>query len=176
MKKKSSITTQPDWRAIVLSLFMQYILLDSADQVYGGLSGILKDVRIVFVLVLIIFSLVAGRHYTLCDTGLVIRLFGIPIRKYKWSDVNSIIFLHTWKDKETLPDTHTFGIIKGNAFMISLNGCPPFHPEYDSRINFSIKHPLTSIFFTVTPWKKDSYIEFIRKRYPEIRIQPSESY
>ena len=51
MKKKSSITTQPDWRAIVLSLFMQYILLDSAYQVYGGLSGILKDVRIVFVLV-----------------------------------------------------------------------------------------------------------------------------
>ena len=125
---------------------MEYILLDSAYQVYGDI--------------------------TLCDTGLVIRLFGIPIRKYMWSEVNSIIFLHTWKDRENLPDS--FGIIKGNAFMISLKGCPPFHPEYDSRIYFLLKYPLASIFFTVSPWKKVSYIEFMKNRYPEIRIQPSD--
>jgi hypothetical protein len=89
-----------------------------------------------------------------------------------WSEVNSIIFLHTWKDRETLPDS--FGIIKGNAFMISLKGCPPFHPEYDSRIYFLLKYPLASIFFTVSPWKKDSDIEFIKDRYPELRIQPSD--
>ena len=172
MKKKCSITTQPDWRAIALILFMEYILLDSAYQVYDDISGILKDIRMVIVLGLIVFALIAGRHYTLCDTGLVIRLFGIPIRKYMWSEVNSIIFLHTWKDRETLPDS--FGIIKGNAFMISLKGCPPFHPEYDSRIYFLLKYPLASIFFTVSPWKKDSYIEFIKDRYPELRIQASD--
>lgn len=176
MKKKCSITTQPNWHVIVLSLFMNYILLDSAYQEYGSLSGMFKDVRIVIVLVLTIFSLVAGRHYTLCDSGLVIRLLGIPVKKYLWSEVNSIIFLHSWKDKESLCDTHNWGITKGCAFMISLKGCPPFHPEYYARINFTIKYPLSSIFFTVSPWKKDSYIEFIKTRYPGIRVQPSTLY
>lgn len=174
MKKKTALTTQPNWCAIVLCLFMNYILLDSSYREYGDFSSILKDVRILMMLALVIVSIIAGQHYTFCERHLIIRLYGVPVKKYKWSEVNSIIYMHTWRDKERFSDAHNYGVMSGDAFMISLNTCPPFHPEYYSRVSFSIKHPFSSIFFIVPPWKKDIYIAFFKIRYPQIRIQQAD--
>lgn len=75
MKQKNAVTTQPNWGVIVLSLFMLYILLDSSYQEYGDFSGIFKDIRVLIMLALVIFSLVAGRHYTFYNTHIIIRLY-----------------------------------------------------------------------------------------------------
>ena len=174
MKQKNSITTQPNWGVILLSLFMLYILLDSSYQEYGDFSGIFKDIRLLTMIILVIFILIAGRHYTFYNTHITMRLYGIPIKKYGWSEVNSIIYMHSWRDKECFSDAHNFGVSKGHAFMVSLNGCPPFYPEYYSRVYFSMHHPFSSIFFTIPQWKKDTYMDFFKTQYPKIRIQQSD--
>lgn len=174
IKKKLSV--RPAWSAVALCLFMFYIILDSSYHVYGSAKGLFEGGFLIATPMLLLFFIAAGIHYTFTETCLIVKLYGIPLKTFLWSDVGAVIYMHTWRENRDFPGVYNHGVVKGQAIMISLNACPPFHPEYYVRSGFTITHLFSSIFIQFPVYRKDEFIGFFRKQYPAMEIQPPDAW
>lgn len=112
-----------------------------------------------------------GIHYSIHNKYLLMRFWGIPLRKIPWIQVTTAIYLHKWMDHRFTHDAGSIrlrrSIVYGRMIYITLDQCPDYCPESQSRLMFSLRHPLTTCTIWI-PYSQLSRVEELFTKYCHI--------
>ena len=110
----------------------------------------------------------SGIHYSIHEEYLLMRFWGIPLRKIPWIRVTSATFLHKWMDHRFIHSARSVrlrrDIVYGRMIYITLDQCPDYCPESQSRLMFSLRHPLTTCTLSI-PYRQSSRVEELFAKY-----------
>lgn len=126
----------------------------------------------------LLFVLKGGTHYTICPSGLVVRLFWIPIRLIRWSHIGNAEVLGAWisgeHTRKTVYGRKRTGRMywdKGTGIFVTTRFCPGYVAEAEVMDLFCLKHPIGAVFLRFYPLHQQRYVELFRKYYPKLEIQ-----
>lgn len=143
----------PNWRKMLHGFLGSVVTVWLVFAIAIPSGQLLPKLYLIPIALAYIFGFLrAGIHYSIHSEGLVMRFWGIPLRKIPWIRVTTATYLHKWMDhriKIYRMGSHFLrGIVYGRMIYITLDLCPDYWPMHQSRLLFSLRHPLT----TCTIW------------------------
>jgi hypothetical protein len=140
--------------------------------------SILKLFTVLLALVYTYAFLRTGIHYSIHEEYLLMRFWGIPLRKIPWIRVTTATFLHKWMDHRFTHSARSVrlhrDIVYGRMIYITLDQCPDYCPESQSRLMFSLRHPLTTCTLWIPYWQSSRVEELFAKYCHLYEKQPFE--
>ncbi len=94
------------------------------------------------------------KDYMLSSDGIICRLFFIPYRRLKWTDISDAVFLNEWKDLGDLK--------KENVLLITLRPCRPYDAGLYSIFSYRFNFPRKTFFIHLPEEQTDQIARFFQ--------------
>jgi len=130
-----------------LSLLLVILKIESSSMTQSSPKILLFAASVLF------FS--TTRSFIFTQRHLIVKVFGIPIRKIPLSEVRQVLYLPKWNNGQRTIDE--------GIFFITLSGCIRFLPEYDRVVSFCWRHPIRSMYVYVPKGKEKAYMDALEQ-------------
>lgn len=166
-ESKKYTTTPPSW--VTLSLCAMLLIV--FYWMNGGEEGKLSFPYTVCMIIVFCLIVSSGKHYSFTSEHLIVKFFGIPVRRILWREVSSAVYVRTWRENGNFRYRTAPGIMKGHLLIVSLGYCPPFNPEYSVRTTFAMQNPFGALFVELPEKTHKEYLSVFMMHFPDLKYQ-----
>ena len=145
-----------------------FFLIFAIAEIYGGIT-LASDTIEAFIFYglatgLMFFAIIYGKWYTLKDTGIQHRCFGICYRFTPWSEIKDVMRVYQQTGERYAPLTLMFTTKRGNVYRPDETGYVPYPQKKRFLIEWLLQGKMFMIYCAPKKWGPE-VVRFVEEHY-----------